>query len=192
VFEENGLGTVSLAFQNRQVDNPILIRRCFHIDIAPGVDIPVTGDQDLHQYLKTSVAMYYQLRHLGQPVIATRVGMDWHGGEFQFYQGAVLGAQSNFRGVRKERFTGDRMFYHNTDVRIGLFTWKSYYLPASVGLQFNFDHGRVWADGEESDTWHYAYGGGVWVSPFQTLLISANYHKSDIDNRFSVAMGFFF
>jgi len=84
------------------------------------------------------------------------------------------------------------MFYHNTDLRIMLTRWHSYLLPAAAGIQLNFDHGRVWREGEDSDTWHYAYGGGFWVSPFQTLLFSLNYHKSDVDQRFSFTTGFLF
>ena len=191
-FDEKRFAVTSAAFQYRVVDNPAIVRRGIDFDIATGLDLPLTGDDDAHRYLKTSLAMYYQFKHLGRSVLATRVGMQWHGGDYQFYQGAILGSQENFRGVRKERFVGDRMFYHNTDLRIRLSQWRSYFLPASLGIQLNFDHGRVWQEGENSDTWHYAYGGGVWISPFQTLLFSVNYHKSDIDQRFSVAMGFLF
>jgi hemolysin activation/secretion protein len=192
VFEEKKFGVVGAAFQYKIVDNPLWIRRGMDFDVSAGLDIPVNGDDDAHQYLKTALAMYYQFKHLGRPTLATRVGMEWHGGDYQFYQGAILGSQENFRGVRKERFVGDRVFYHNTDLRIRISQWRSYYIPASFGIQLNFDHGRVWVDGEDSDTWHYAYGGGFWFSPFQQLLLSINYHKSDIDQRFSVAMGFLF
>lgn len=192
VFDDKPFAVVGAAFQYRIVDNPILIRRGVDIDISSGLDIPVDGDDEAHQYLKTSLASYFQFKHLGKPVLATRIGAEWHGGDYQFYQGAILGAQENFRGVPKERFVGNKMFYHNTDLRIRLSQWRSYYLPASFGIQLNFDHGRVWLDGEDSDTWHYAYGGGFWLSPFQTLLVSINYHKSDVDQRFSLAMGFLF
>ncbi len=191
-FDEKRFGVVGAAFQYRVVDNPLLVRRGVDLDLSTGLDLPLSGDDDPHSYLKASLATYFQFKHLGKPVLATRIGMQWHGGDYQFYQGAILGSQENFRGVRKERFVGNRMFYHNTDLRIRLSQWRSYYLPASFGIQLNFDHGRVWQDSEDSDTWHYAYGGGVWISPFQTLLLSINYHKSDVDQRFSVAMGFLF
>jgi hypothetical protein len=192
VFENKQFGVVNLAYQYRVVDNPVITRRGIDLDISAGLDFPLEGEDDAHRYLKTSLALYYQFKSLGKPVLATRVGMDWHGGDYQFYQGAILGSQDNFRGVRKERFVGDRMFYHNTDLRFRISQWRSYYLPASFGIQLNFDHGRVWYEPEESDTWHYAYGGGLWISPFQTLMFSVNYHKSDVDNRISLGMGFFF
>jgi hypothetical protein len=192
VFDENRFVKANVGYRYRVVDHPMLTRRGIDFQISGGVDLAVNGEEEVHRYGAASLAMYYQFKHLGRPVLATRVGAEWHGGDYQFYQGAILGAQQNFRGVRKERFVGNKMFYQNTDLRIMLTRWRSYYLPAALGLQLNFDHGRVWLDGEDSDTWHYAYGGGVWVSPFQTLLISLNYHKSDVDKRFSIGMGFLF
>lgn len=192
VFDEMRFGVVGLDFRHRKVDNPTYTRRGFDFRLSSGLDIPLSGDNRAHRYLKTSVATYYRFKYLGQPVLATRFGAEWHGGDFQFFQAAILGAQDNFRGVRKERFAGDKMFYHNTDLRFVIAQWRSYLVPAAMGIQVNFDHGRVWRAGETSDTWHYAYGGGVWVSPFQSILLTLSYHKSDVDNRISVAMGFLF
>jgi outer membrane translocation and assembly module TamA len=65
-------------------------------------------------------------------------------------------------------------------------------LPVKLGIMGSFDYGRVWENEEDSDRWHYAYGGGVWISPFETLLLSLGYHVSDVDDRFEFHMGFFF
>ena len=147
---------------------------------------------ETHTYLSTSLALYFRFRRLGQPVLATRIGGEWHWGEYQFYQSARLGDHANFRGMPKHRLAGDQMFYQNIDFRINLLKWRSYYIPTQMGLVLNFDHGRVWLDGEESDTWHYAWGGGIWLSPFQSLLLSLTYNVSDLDQRFNFQMGFFF
>jgi hypothetical protein len=36
--------------------------------------------------------------------------------------------------------------------------------PGSWGLSAFADTGRVWLDGESSDTWHSSVGGGLWFS----------------------------
>ncbi|MDX1406783.1 MAG: hypothetical protein R3330_01585, partial [Saprospiraceae bacterium] len=191
VFDEQGFVVARFDYSFQIVDQPLLTRRGLRFFVSTGIDRNFESDMT-HRYFKTSLSTYYQLKHLGKPVIATRVGAEFHGGEFQFYQGALLGSQSNFRGMPKERFVGKKSFYHNTEIRMRLSQLRSYYLPSAVGLTLTFDHGRVWDDNEESDTWHYAYGGGVWFSPFHTLLLSLNYHVSDVDERISVGMGFFF
>lgn len=191
VFDERTNGIARIEYKFESVDHPLLTRRGVRFHLAGGMDYTFS-EETTHRYASASFATYYQLKGLGKPTIATRIGAEWHGGDYLFYEAALLGSHDNFRGVRKERFNGDRMFYHNTDLRIRLAQWQGYYLPAAMGIVVNFDHGRVWLDDEESDSWHYAYGGGVWISPFQTLLLSLNYNVSDVDERFSAAMGFFF
>ena len=94
--------------------------------------------------------------------------------------------------MHNQRFVGDNLFYINTDLRINLANWRSYYLPAKMGINLGFDYGRVWLAEEVSGKWHYAYGGGVWISPFQTVLLSLGYYVSDVDKRFDLGMSFFF
>ena len=175
----------------RSVDNPILTNRGIDFRATAGVDWEIE-QEELHRFFKTSLTIYYQFKFIGQPVLATRIGAEWHGGEYQFYQGARLGAHENFRGMHKHRLVGDRLFYQNIDLRVNVANWRNYYLPAKMGFMLSFDHGRVWEPEEISNTWHYAYGGGLWISPFQTLLLSLGYHVSDLDERFEFHMGFFF
>jgi hypothetical protein len=35
--------------------------------------------------------------------------------------------------------------------------------------------GRVWQPGEDSKRWHSGYGGGVWLSPVNLFIFSAEY-----------------
>lgn len=191
VFDNQYFTGLGLTFKYRFYDNPLLTRRGINFNLNLGAESELeTGD--LHTWFSPSLSFNYQFKYLMQPVIATRIGAEFHGGEFDFFQGAILGGADKMRGLRKERFTGSSMFYHNTDLRFQVFRFKSYYLPSMVGLLLSFDHGRVWYQEENSDTWHYSYGGGIWMSPFQTLLFTLNYHVSDVDDRFTFGMGFFF
>ena len=37
------------------------------------------------------------------------------------------------------------------------------FFPGEMGLFGLADVGRVWFDGEDSDKWHHAFGGGIWI-----------------------------
>jgi hypothetical protein len=37
-------------------------------------------------------------------------------------------------------------------------------VPGTWGVEGFADTGRVWLEGETSDTWHVGVGGGIWVS----------------------------
>ncbi len=116
--------------------------------------------------------------------------------DYEFYQGATLGGPgegANFRGFRRDRFIGSTAFVHNTDLRWKTITSENLTLPFSLGLMAGFDHGRVWLRGEDSEVWHYSYGGGIWLSPFDLFVVSGGVYRGDNkDNRVVVTGGFFF
>jgi hypothetical protein len=132
--------------------------------------------------------------YLGGPrlTLASRVGFKHVDGDFEFYQGATLGARENLRGYRNERFTGTTAFYQQNDLRIRLFNVENYILPFTLGVLGGYDYGRVWLEGEDSDKWHDAYGGGLWLSPFDLVVLTFSYFQSDDGPRFQFKGGFAF
>ena len=47
------------------------------------------------------------------------------------------------------------------------------------------DVGRVWLEGEDSDTWHWSYGGGLWWAPWDLMnAIRVVYFTSDDECAF--------
>lgn len=106
-------------------------------------------------------------------VLANRVGGGTTFGDPLFFQQMSLGGERNLRGFRTNRFVGKTMLYHNLELRMQLFRFSSYLLPGTVGLIAFNDIGRVWLPGEQSAEWHDGYGGGVYISPANRLLIQA-------------------
>ena len=103
------------------------------------------------------------------------------------------GPDANFRGFRRNRFIGTTAFYQNTDLRWRLLSSDNATLPFSLGITGGFDYGRVWLKGEESDTWHYAVGGGLWFSPFDMFVVNASVFVGDgRANRVNITGAFFF
>ena len=142
--------------------------------------------------MNTSLTMYQNLDKRANFVFATRVGAGHRTGDVPFFHAAILGGNTNFRGYRAERFYGTTSFYHNIDLRLKIFDSVNRILPFSFGIVGSFDHGRVWLEGEDSDTWHTTGGGSVWVAPVDFVVINFGYYLTDEENRFTVRFGFDF
>ena len=125
-------------------------------------------------------------------VLATRVGYQRSFGDFEFFQASRLDGFNTLRGYRRFRFAGESSFYQQTDLRIDLFEWRNYVLPSSVGLILFNDIGRVWLDGEDSDTLHHGYGGGFYITPFGRFTLNLLVAKSEEDFLPLVKFGFYF
>ncbi|MGC4042043.1 MAG: metallophosphoesterase [Flavobacterium sp.] len=112
---------------------------------------------------------------------------------FEFYQGAALGGDYDLRGFRNERFLGKQSFFQSSDLRISIGRIKGSLVPMTYGLLGGFDYGRVWLDGETSNTWHRSYGGGLWLNGLKVITARITYFKSEIDNaRIAFGLGFGF
>ncbi|MEM9836266.1 MAG: hypothetical protein AAF828_07175 [Bacteroidota bacterium] len=133
---------------------------------------------------------YYQF--FGKQVIglASRIGFEHIDGDFEFYQAAQLGGRTNFRSLRSERFLGNTVFFHNIDVRIRGFGISKNPSSVTGGFLFGADYGRVWLDGEDSDVWHLAYGGGLWYAPFNAIVLSTTYFTGKDGSRVNIGVGF--
>jgi hypothetical protein len=108
-------------------------------------------------------------------VLHLRAGGKKVWGRFPFHEAAFLGGPDTVRGLRRQRFAGDAAVFGNAELRIPLFRF-TVLLPIRFGLIGLADAGRVWLEGESSDRWHKAYGGGAFLTvlkPENTLSITA-------------------
>jgi hypothetical protein len=131
-----------------------------------------------YQHLFGEWTFYHTFRIPLKLTLANRVGAAKNFGHYEFFQASVLDGNNNLRGYRRNRFAGGSSFYNNTDLRLRLFSFKTYLFPGSLGLVAFHDIGRVWLEGEQSKRWHSGYGGGVWLSPVNLFIISAEYAVS--------------
>lgn len=119
-----------------------------------------------------------------------------HPGDYEFYQANFLGRRTNLRGYRGERFGGDKTLYANAEARLKLFKIPGFVLPFEFGVLGFYDTGRVWhADDpgkEEFEQWHPGWGGGVFLSPYDMIILSGTYTKSEESNFVEVKLGFFY
>ncbi len=124
-----------------------------------------------------------------QLTFAGRIGVAMNTGHFTFYQANSLGGTTNLRGYQQTRFTGDRSFYQNAEVRVQILTFNAYILSGKLGLSSFADNGRVWPG---SGSYHQGYGGGIWLSMLNQLVISSYYGLSKEGNVLNVRVGFLF
>ncbi len=98
-----------------------------------------------------------------QPTLALRIGGKRVWGQFPYQEAAYIGDDSSVRLGRQNRYGGDASVYANAELR--LFLTRFYILvPGEFGVFGLGDVGRVYFDGESSDKWHAAAGGGIWAS----------------------------
>lgn len=151
-------------------------------------------------YFIPEIGFDYKLMPSGQLVLATKLkGHINFGDDFEFYQGATLGANTGLRGYRNERFTGENAFVQSTDLRLNLRKVKTGLLPLHIGVYGGFDYGRVWVDenllldvAHHFNTWHTSIGGGVFANAADMMTLNLSVFHSDDGLRLAFKMGFGF
>lgn len=97
------------------------------------------------------------------PTLALRAGGKRVWGSYPFQYAAFIGDPGTVRLGRQNRYAGDAAIYGNAELRIRLGE-HSLLVPGDFGVFGLGDVGRVYLDGESSDQWHGAAGGGLWLS----------------------------
>lgn len=109
--------------------------------------------------------------------------------KYEYFQAMSIGQNSYLRGFRKNRFAGSTLFYGSLEFRIKIFESKWPVLPGAVGIVAFDDIGRVWAKNEDSKTWHNSIGGGLYIAPFNSVILSATTAFSKEETLFNITLG---
>jgi len=96
-------------------------------------------------------------------VLALRAGGKKVFGTYPFNEAAFLGGQGTIRGLQKERFAGDASLFGSAELRLTLGK-AVFVVPGEYGIFGLTDVGRVYFEGDLSNKWHPAYGGGLFFS----------------------------
>lgn len=108
---------------------------------------------------------------------------------FEYYQALTLGGNNYLRGYRVNRFAGASLAYGSVELKLKLFDFNAHVLKGDFGIVGFNDLGRVWMPDELSHKWHNGYGGGVYLVPFGSLMISALAGFSEEDMLFNFSIG---
>ncbi len=140
--------------------------------------------------LTSDLTLYSSLRDPAKLIAVLRAGAGRIiSKDYEYFQALNLGQNNVLRGFRKNRFSGSALAYGSFELRLKLFESKSYILPGSIGLVGFEEVGRVWIKNEESKKWHNSYGGGLYFSPFNLVIVSATVALSDEETLFNFSIG---
>ncbi|WP_299105446.1 metallophosphoesterase [uncultured Winogradskyella sp.] len=144
-------------------------------------------------YIIPELGFDYKLEPNGQLVLATKLRGHFNlGNDFEFYQGATLGAGNGLRGYRNQRFNGKRAFVQSTDLRLNLRKVRTSVMPLKLGLYGGFDYGRVWLQNDNSNRWNTSVGGGVFANAADLVTMNLSAFNSDEGLRLAFRLGFAF
>ncbi len=142
--------------------------------------------------LISNFAFRYTPVPFGRTTFAGRIGYEHAFGDYEFFQSSRLDGFHTLRGYRRFRFAGENSFYTQFEVRIALANWQNYILPSTIGVIAFNDIGRVWLPNDDSDVWHYGYGGGIYIVPYSKFVFNALLASSKEGNVTLLKLGFFF
>lgn len=126
------------------------------------------------------------------PTLAFRAGVRKIWGAFPFFESAFIGDAGTVRLGRDNRFGGDGSAYGTGELRLAL-ARPTLIVPTDFGVLGFGDVGRVFLEGESSDVWHTAAGGGIWLAPIhRAYTLSAVIAVSDEHNHLYIQGGFAF
>lgn len=192
VFSNQNFLTGELSYHYKNVDNEAFPTLGMEINLATGYTANLDQSNGFG-YLKPTLSFDYPLVNSGRIVFATKFGGQINfGDDFEFYQGARLGARNGLRGYRFDRFIGKSSFYQSSDIRLNLTKIKTGLLPLTLGMYGGFDYGKVWAEGLPTGDWNTSAGGGFIFDAADMLSASIAAFSGDDGMRIVFGVGFGF
>jgi hypothetical protein len=159
-FGEVG-GALMLRFDSR--DHPVVSRRGLLVELVGAVYPAVWDVESTFGEIHGQASTYLSVRAPLDPTLAIRLGGRRVWGRYPYFEAAFIGDASTVRLGRENRYAGDASAYGSTELRLSLAKVKLI-LPATLGVFGLADVGRVFLEGESSDSWHGAAGGGISLS----------------------------
>jgi hypothetical protein len=144
-------------------DRPWAPRRGVHLT-ARGRIVPAVLDAtSAYGSAEGEAATYLSVGNPARVTLAARLGGKRVWGTAPFHAAAYVGGATTLRAYNEHRFAGDAALFANGEVRFFLTSFRLL-LPGDLGVHGLGDIGRVYLQGERSDRWHAAVGGGVWLA----------------------------
>ena len=177
-----GLG---LHYTSNRVNNPVLPTRGYVLSAGADYRQSLSDSEFSNLSLSTNVAAYVPFSPTHRIVLATNFGAAYTLGDYEFFHANYLSNQSRLRGFKSNRFAGDGIVYHATDLRIKLFQGKGG-LNSGFGLFGSFDYGRAFLEDENIDDWHTSYGGGIYITPLNMIGFKIGYYTGEDDTQVTI------
>lgn len=190
LFSAKQFGFGEVAYRIDNTDNPLYPTRGIRLQTIAGINQSLKDTEKNFPYLHFNVSGYATA---GNFTFALRSGVSTNfSNDYEFYQANSLGGTTNLRGYRRTRFSGRTSVYENAEIRWKFGSTNLYIVKGNIGLLGFADGGRVWVPNESSDKFHWGYGGGFFILPYNKLAFTVVYGISEEDQLFNVRAGFWF
>ena len=175
VFKTQQFSGATMYYDFQNFDNHALPTNGLGIEIKSGWKTNLATTEKQFFYAESHLKWVQKLNPSGKWIVQNQLQWQWiSNNNFEFYQGATLGANRGLRAYRNERFLGRSVFSQSTDIRTQFGEIKKSFVPMKFGMIAGFDLGRVWLDQEDSKLWHYSAGGGLWLSAIDMAAAQIN------------------
>jgi len=183
VFANEKFGGAKAAYYFRRLNNNIVPTKGIRFDA--GINYMQKLDHADSAVANFSSELKIYLPLSSSFILALKTGGAALTGKPEFYQLNKLGGGNTLRGFRKYRFYGKTMFYNQAELQF-IRNVKTCFFSGKAGLIALYDLGRVWQPEETSNTWHYGYGGGIMLAPFNKISITVFYAISQNEKDYSI------
>jgi hypothetical protein len=191
VFQRTLFANLEVNYQYNAIDNAASPTRGMYFRIKSGVRTNLERANRTYGYIHPALQFFNALNPTRTLVLRTAVEGQFNlGRNYEFYQAAVLGANTGLRGFRTERFSGDSALGFSGDLRYRMARFKTGLLPLELGVFTGGDVGRVWFHQEDTNNWHGDYGLGFWLSAADTVAGQLGLFNSNEGLRVTIGIGF--
>ena len=189
-FERKIYAGIGVNYTSDRVNNAVLPTRGYKFNVGADFKQSLTDSEFNNLTLETGLSAYFPFSPTHKVVLATNIGAGYTFGDYEFFHANYLSSSSRLRGFRTNRFAGDGIAYHATDLRVKVFQGKGTWTTA-FGLFGSFDYGRsfladevIGGEGVDFfDSWQYSWGGGIYVAPLNLFGFKLGYYQGEEDTQ---------
>ncbi|MGK0316684.1 MAG: hypothetical protein ACI86M_002919 [Saprospiraceae bacterium] len=176
---------IGLEFESMRMNNLVIPTSGYKYTLGADYKQSLSNSDFSNVTLNTNLTAYIPFTATHSFLLATQIGGQYTFGDYEFFHANFLTNTSRLRGYKTNRFAGDGLVYHASDLRIRLLQGAGKF-KTGIGLYGSFDYGKVFLEGEDADDWHTSYGGGVYLTPLDLIGFKIGYHIGREDTQFSI------
>lgn len=147
-------------------DSPTFPTKGVHFVLTDYTFLNSNVDWEIGGRVQADLSSFWSLGAKMPLTLSLKGGVSHSYGAAPFYYQSFLGQTSHLRGYRKNRFSGNTATYFNSELRWHIGRIQTRVAPFYWGIFGFYDVGRTYLEGENSNTFHNAYGGGAYLIPY--------------------------
>lgn len=176
---------LALNYKSTRIDNPIIPTRGYNYSIGADYRQSMSAGNFSNVALSTQLTAYIPFDANHSFVLATNIGGRYTLGDYEFFHANYLSSISTLRGYKTNRFAGDGIVYHASDLRLRLLEGNGKF-KTGLGIYGSFDYGRAFLEDENISDWHMSYGGGLYITPLDLMGFKIGYHIGREDTQITI------